>query len=137
MKTSPADLLKLHDLRVTEVRKSCIRHLQKSSSAISSTELEKELKGVDRITLYRTLISFEESGIVHHSIDAAGQKKYALCADSCDSHKHHDNHIHFHCNSCGESECLDDQTPTNLKLPKGYQVKDVQFNVMGICSNCN
>lgn len=137
MKTNPADLLKSHNLRVTDVRKSCVRSLQKSNSALSNAELEKELHGVDRITLYRTLISFEESGMIHHSIDASGQKKYALCADHCDEHEHHDNHVHFHCNECGETECLDDQVPTDLKLPKGYNVSDIQFNVMGVCANCN
>lgn len=104
---------------------------------MSSSELEKELKGVDRITLYRTLISFEESGLIHHSVDASGQKKYALCAEHCDEHEHHDNHIHFHCNSCGETECLDDEVPSKLNLPKGYKVNDIQFNVMGTCANCS
>lgn len=118
------------------MRKSCIRLLQKSKGAMSNSELEKEIKGVDRITLYRTLIAFEECGLIHHSVDAAGQKKYALCDTCCNEHKHHDNHVHFHCNSCGETECLENQIPTDLDLPKGYQVKDFQFNVMGICPNC-
>lgn len=110
--------------------------MQKAKRALSSSELEKQLKGVDRITLYRTLLSFEESGLIHHSIDASGQKKYAFCAEHCDAHEHHDNHVHFHCNTCGESECLEDQVPADLKLPKGYEVSDIQFNVMGICSKC-
>jgi Fur family ferric uptake transcriptional regulator len=137
LKTSPTELLKSHNLRVTDVRKSCIRLLQKSNRAISSAELEKVLDGVDRITLYRTLISFEESGLVHHAVDAAGQKKYALCADHCDTHEHHDNHVHFHCTECGNTNCLNNEVPTDLKLPKGYQVNDIQFNVMGVCKNCN
>ena len=136
MKKSPTDLLKSHQLRVTDVRKSCIRLLQKTTSAMSSSELEKELDGVDRITLYRTLLSFEECGLIHHSVDASGQKKYALCSDHCDEHEHHDNHVHFHCSSCGETECLDNEVPTDIKLPKGYQINDVQFNVMGVCAKC-
>ena len=137
MRKNPTDLLKSHQLRVTDVRKSCIRSLQRSSGALSSSELEKELNGVDRITLYRTLISFEECGLIHHSIDASGQKKYALCAEHCDEHEHHDNHVHFHCTECGNTNCLDNEVPSDLKLPAGYQISDIQFNVMGVCPKCH
>ena len=103
---------------------------------MSSADIEGKLKNVDRITLYRTLLAFEDNGLIHHSIDGTGQKKYALCHDHCDEHVHHDNHLHFHCQSCGKTSCLHNEIPTQLKLPEGYQVKDVQFNLMGVCPDC-
>lgn len=137
MKKSATELLKAHGLRVTEVRKSCIKILNRATGAMSSAEIEKALDGVDRITLYRTLLSFEESGLVHHSVDAAGQKKYALCSDRCDEHEHNDNHVHFHCTTCGLTKCLDNEVPSDIKLPEGYQINELQFNVMGVCPSCH
>ena len=134
--SSATELLRSHGLRVTEMRKACIAVLEQSSGAISSSEIEGQLKGVDRVTLYRTLVSFEESGLIHHSINDAGQKKYALCSDHCDTHEHHDNHVHFHCSVCGNTECLDNEVPTNLNLPAGYRIQEIQFNVMGTCDTC-
>ena len=137
MKKTATTLLKDHNLRVTEVRKACIKVLQSANGGMSNAEIENALNGVDRITLYRTLLSFEESGLAHHSIDAAGQKKYALCSDHCDEHEHNDDHVHFHCTECGITKCLDNQVPSNIKLPEGYRVSELQFNVMGVCPNCN
>ena len=137
MRKPASTLLKEHGLRVTDVRKACIQVLDKASGALSSSDIESELNGVDRITLYRTLLSFEESGLVHHSVDAAGQKKYALCADHCDEHEHHHDHVHFHCTKCGLTECMENELPTGLQLPDGYYVSEVQFNVMGVCPRCH
>ena len=137
MNKSTTELLKHHGLRVTEVRKACIRILKKAEGGLASAEIEKTLKGVDRITLYRTLLSFEECGLIHHSVDAAGQKKYALCSDHCDEHEHNDNHVHFHCTSCGTTKCLENEVPSDIRLPKGYQMSEVQFNVMGVCPSCH
>lgn len=137
MKTSASSILKSHKLRVTDFRKICISILQKAEGGISSSDIEKQIKDVDRTTLYRTLLSFEESGVIHHSVDANGQKKYALCESQCTEHVHHDNHLHFHCSSCGKTSCLNNEIPPKLKLPEGYLVKDVQFNLMGICADCN
>jgi Fur family ferric uptake transcriptional regulator len=131
-----AYLIKSHGLRVTEMRKACIGVLEKSSGAISSSEIEDKLKGVDRVTLYRTLVSFEECGLIHHSVNDAGQKKYALCSEHCDTQEHHDNHVHFHCSACGNTECLDNEVPSNISLPRGYQINQIQFNVMGTCGKC-
>lgn len=136
MKKTASALLKTHKLRVTDFRKNCITLLQKANVGLSSSDIESKLDNVDRITLYRTLLAFEDSGLVHHSIDASGQKKYALCDDHCDEHVHHDNHLHFHCEKCGKTSCLDNEVPTSLKLPEGYLVKDVQFNLMGVCAEC-
>jgi Fur family ferric uptake transcriptional regulator len=135
-KTASA-LLKDHGLRITDVRKSCVSVLSKANGALSNAEIESQLEGVDRITLYRTLLSFEECGLIHHSVDASGQKKYALCSDHCDEHEHHDNHVHFHCTECGKTNCLDNEVPSDLSLPKGYRISEIQFNVMGVCPSCN
>lgn len=137
MKRTASALLKEHGLRVTDIRKSCISVLDKASGALSNSEIESQLEGIDRITLYRTLLAFEESGLVHHSIDASGQKKYALCAEHCDEHEHHDDHVHFHCTKCGQTECMDNEVPSGFKLPDGYHVSEIQFNVMGTCPKCN
>ena len=57
--------------------------LAAGGSAVSSQEIEQNLKGIDRITLYRILKAFEEVGLIHSIADGSGKTKYALCSTSC------------------------------------------------------
>lgn len=129
-------LLKRHELRITPVRKECLRVLLNSRSALPHGDIEAALKDVDRITLYRTLRTFEDHGIIHHAVDADGQKKYALCSEQCNEHEHNDHHLHFHCQECGTTSCLDTPVPEGLHLPNGYEIESFQFNVIGKCPDC-
>ena len=88
------EILDKQELRKTPARQSVLGFFLKQTFAIGHSTLEKELSTFDRVTLYRTLASFEEKGIIHKILDDSGVVKYALCS-SCDSHHHHDEHVHF------------------------------------------
>ena len=132
-------ILEDHGLRRTNFRKEVLSIFVKNKGkAITNADVESELNDFDRITLYRTLKSFENKGLIHLAIDTSGQTKYALCGDSCDVHQHTDGHAHFHCNKCGETQCMDDiSRDIGELIPEGYVVEDVQVNFSGICSACN
>jgi len=131
----PEVLLRAHGLRATAVRCRVLDVLNVRASACSMSELSDALNG-DRVTLYRTLKTFEESGIIHRVQDGTTQDKYALCGSDCSSSSHQHDHAHFHCKSCGDTVCLDVPAPPSPVLPKGYRVATVHFTLSGECANC-
>ena len=134
---NPAELLRSADLRVTQTRLDVIGIFTKHDFAIGNNTIEDALPEVDRITVYRTLKTFEESGIIHKVLDSAGSMKYALCEEVCLSHDHHhDHHVHFHCDNCDNTYCIDEVSVPDIKLPGGYVIKDKSLIITGTCENC-
>ena len=107
-----------------------------SDVAVSNQVIEASFEHIDRITLYRTLKTFEDMGIVHRIVDSSARPKYALCADGCSHHEHHDHHVHFECAQCGDVTCLNDIKTPELHLPKGYVVEEVSVIAKGLCGRC-
>jgi len=129
-------LLKQHGLRKTTTRLQILSAFIQSTRALHHGELESQLPDIDRITLYRTLKSFEESGIIHKALDSTQQQRFALCTDSCSHEEHAHDHIHFHCTQCDQTMCLDEKVPTP-RLPQGFHIHATHFAVDGICPQCN
>ena len=132
------DLLHEADLRITKSRKLVLDLLaQTGDQAISSNDIEQNLTGIDRITLYRILKTFEDSGLIHSVADGSGKTKYAMCSHDCSPSEHHHNHIHFHCRICDVTSCLDTVKLPSIGLPADYTMEELRFVVTGICSSCN
>lgn len=129
-------ILKKHDLRKTPVRIKVLEFFLANSEAISHSKLEQELKETDRVTLYRTLKTFEESGIIHNAMDGTGTNRYALCQGACEHHHHEDHHAHFNCGKCGKTFCLDEVTVPLVQLPNGYTQESAHLVIKGICEIC-
>ena len=132
------NLLHQADLRITKSRKLVLDLLvQTGDQAISSSDIEQNLAGIDRITLYRILKTFEDSGLVHSVSDGSGKTKYAFCSHDCSPDEHHHDHIHFHCRICDVTSCLDAVKLPRVELPDQYAMEEMRFVVTGICSRCN
>jgi len=129
-------ILKRHKLRVTPFREEVLSLFTGSDMALSSNDLESKLQNPDRITLYRTLKSFEEMGIIHKAFDGTNTQKYALCEADCDEHDHHDEHVHFHCETCQNTFCLDHVYVPKIEMPNGFVAKQTNMVVNGVCQNC-
>lgn len=130
------DVLNRHRLRVTQSREDVLELLLSSEVAVSNQLIETRLDHIDRITLYRTLKTFEDKGILHKILDSSAKPKYAICEEGCDDHHHDDHHIHFECAKCGDVTCLTEVKTPSLELPKGYKVQEVNVIAKGLCSNC-
>ena len=136
MKDDFKQILKKHGLRITDCRLDVVQHFLEEKNALSQGDLEHKFKQYDRVTLYRTLNSFLESGILHKIPNESGTATYGLCHDTCGPDHHDHNHIHFKCNTCGQIECLDDREVPVVTIPKGYTMERVNLIVDGICAEC-
>jgi Fur family ferric uptake transcriptional regulator len=67
------------DIKPTAMRELVLKVLTNQNSAISLSELEHKFEKADRITLYRTLKTFEVNKLMHSIEDGTGSSKYALC----------------------------------------------------------
>ena len=111
--------------------------LGKNHLEYSHTELESLLNKMDRVTLYRVLKDFEETGLVHKIIDMGGVTRFALCKHSCPDGNHSDNHVHFNCQDCNKVFCMDKIVVPELRMPKGYRAMGAHTLLYGLCSNCS
>ncbi|PWK77242.1 Fur family ferric uptake transcriptional regulator [Mucilaginibacter oryzae] len=130
-------LLQKNHLHVTAPRLSVLELIDSRESATSQPYLEKNInQGVDRVTLYRILKTFEEKGILHKVIDANGTANYAMCSEDCREGHHHDEHVHFNCTNCQQLYCLRDFELPPLKLPPGYTAENINMLISGVCEHC-
>jgi Fur family transcriptional regulator, ferric uptake regulator len=135
---STAHLLQEAGLRQTSARLFVLDKFSNCEWALSHKDLEDHaLKELDRVTIYRTLHTFESKGLLHKVLDSGGVAHYALCKSKCDSHQHIDNHMHFHCNLCGRIYCLTDFDPKLLMVPQGFKIETSQIKLDGMCKFCN
>ncbi len=131
--------LKQHNLRHTEAREEVLDLFYSKNFALSHGGLEGELQErFDRVTIYRTLKTFLDKGIIHKVLDDEGTVKYAMCKDACqsDDHTHHHDHVHFKCLACGQTTCLDQVQIPSLPLPEGYKRQEINLLVQGTCPDC-
>ncbi len=128
-------LLKTHALRITDCRIDILEKFHQANHALSFKDLETTLEDYDRVTLYRTLHSFIEKGLLHRIPSDDGFASFGLCSTECNEEAHHHNHVHFKCNLCGHIECLSDYDVPEIVLP-GYEVKETNLIVNGVCKVC-
>lgn len=125
-----------YGIKPTAVRILVLEKLHNQASAKSVSGLEAQLASAERATLYRTLQTFEQHGLVHHIDDGTGITKYALCDSACSGGEHQDMHVHFHCHTCGSTVCLPDTRIPEFPLPDHYQADQYELVIHGTCGGC-
>lgn len=132
-----AQTLTRHGLRQTAGRRAVLQVLAESPFAMSGSEIEERLEpGMDRITLYRILKSFEENGLIHRVVDTSDVVRYAACSIECSAHAHFDNHVHFKCSTCRHIYCLPQVTVPAVALPARFEVSTRDYLLGGVCRDC-
>ncbi len=130
-------LLRDHNMRLTHCRQETLMLFLQKPYALTNAFFEENLRGNhDRITIYRTLRSFLKSGILHKVLDDNGGIKYALCKENC-LPEHNHQHVHFKCEVCNKTVCLEEVKIPELHLPQGYNTDEVSMLVTGICDQCS
>jgi Fur family ferric uptake transcriptional regulator len=137
LENKASDLLRRKHLSITDSRKKILSLFLNNKDALAHADIEKKAgEKFDRVTVYRTLQTFVEKGIVHTIPTADNAILYALCKDCGEDH-HHDDHVHFVCSNCNVTICLDDIVSPEIHLPAGYMAENVQVVINGICKVCN
>ncbi len=137
MPKNAVDILKQNRLSITGSRQKILEFFLSNGGALSHADIEKNVgEAFDRVTIYRTLQTFVEKGIIHLIPTTDNSIKYALCKNDCAPGHHHDNHVHFICDECEKIICLDQVTIPVVRLPKGFTPQHSEMVVTGICGEC-
>ena len=137
MQTAISAILKKNQLSVTDSRRKILELFLENPSALEHRDIEeKSGEKFDRVTIYRTLQTFVEKGIVHTIPTSDNSVHYALCKDECFEGHHYDNHVHFVCDKCQTTYCLDGIVVPDVKLPAGFKPTQIDVVVNGLCKNC-
>ena len=128
------ETLKQFNLRKTKIRVAVLDSLSQSTVAQSYSTMQNALHEFDRTTLYRTLLTLTEYGLIHKAYEENGESFYARCF-GCTEQVHNHEHLHLKCSSCGGVECIEisDQLKSSLgQLP----FQEINISAKGACSTC-
>ena len=101
----------------------------------SLADIESLQLSMDKSSIFRVLTLFLEHDVVHSFEDGRGILNYELCR-SDGKCSQSDNHVHFYCESCQRSFCLDDIHIHDIPLPDGFYAHSLSFVVKGECAEC-
>lgn len=137
MQSQVEQILKENGIPNTDTRRKILNLFLKQDYALAHSDIEKKMRGaLDRVTVYRTLQTFQEKGLIHTIPTSDNSIRYALCKNGCYEGQHHDNHVHFLCDKCGDTVCLEKVIAPPIRLPRGFKGKHVDVVVNGICKDC-
>lgn len=122
-------------IRPTANRILVMKTLMGEQNPQSLSNLERKMISMDKSSIFRTLTLFLEHDVVHAFEDGRGVLCYELCEEkgACD---HHDGHIHFYCESCQRSFCMEDIHIPSFELPEGFYPHSISFVIKGECPDC-
>ena len=131
---SAAELIRAAGVKLTPARQRVLELLNSAGRPLSHADIEAALVAmpVDRVTLYRVLDSLVANALALKAVDIKGIFHYSAVA----AHHPHSSHVHFHCTDCGGSFCLDAKPPAAPKLPHGFQLSAIAFELRGTCKSC-
>ncbi|MGB0452998.1 MAG: Fur family transcriptional regulator [Bacteriovoracaceae bacterium] len=144
------DILQSEGLRITQSRLSVATILIKNNALLTPEEiynriLKSKTLSSDQASVYRTLSTFEELGLVKKSIFQGEPARYMLESfekKKCQGHDHDHDHAHEHyfkCVKCKKIEpftgCLVSQKEKELEK-KGYRNLSHHLEITGICPSC-
>lgn len=123
---------------MTRGRVRVLDALHAAPQPLCHAELESRLgddpeAAIDRVTLYRILDSLVACGLALKAVDTRGVFRFSAAS----ARREHAGHIHFRCTGCGGVFCLKAEPPPPPKLPRGFRLGEVEFDVRGTCAGCS
>lgn len=128
-------MLKAAKLYRTKPRADILKILLKAGKPLTQNQIAQRLrkKRLDKVTIYRTLETLLEVGLVHKAFMQKRAWHFEL-ADNCTESQCHP---HFTCTRCGATHCLMDVSLPMAKSPhKGFVIKHQQVRLEGLCPKC-
>ena len=129
------DVLRTHGLRMTPQRRAIVAEIMRTKGHISPTALARkvqgEMPGVNASTIYRTLATLEEVGVLAHAHLESGAE-YHRAEEAA--------HIHLACANCGDEDDLSlDEAQMLIEVIQhhhGFQPDLTHFAISGLCADC-
>lgn len=124
------------NIKPTANRVIVARELMHATRPMSLLELDYAILTMDRSSIFRVLKVFADQMMVHEIDDGSGSIKYELCH----GHGHcslDDMHIHFYCEQCHRTFCLEQIHIPDVTLPEGFNAHYYNFVAKGICPECS
>lgn len=124
-------LLKTKNQRVSAPRVALLAFFIAHPGARCLTEIQRYFHQlIDRVTVYRTLHVFVETGLLLRFFDKKGNSLYLF-------HHYNSNiHPHLKCRCCDAILCLPALPEDYLKQLKPFQIKEMSFLLEGVCKDC-
>ena len=124
-----------HGVKATSNRIVVLKELALSPRPLTLAELEMKILSIDKSGIFRTLMLFKAHHLAHAIEDGSGSMRYELC------HSHSDDvdddlHVHFFCECCQRTFCLDGVPMPEVSVPPGYKATSASHIVKGICPEC-
>ena len=128
-------ILAEHGVKATVNRLLIARALADAHRPLTMTELEDLLETIDKSNVFRTLQVFREAHLVHALEDTGDGVRYEFCHSHTDGHDD-DLHVHFYCEQCHRTYCLEDKPVPVVDPPDGFLVESSSMLLRGICPSC-
>lgn len=121
--------------RITAPRRAVVEALLSGGGHISVEEVAEQLADHDPpihlSTVYRTLETLEDAGVVTHAHVGHGRAVYRLAGTA---------HLHAECDTCGKvihlpADALDDLAAT-LAESDDFELQTTHFSLLGRCAEC-
>jgi Fur family transcriptional regulator, ferric uptake regulator len=124
------------ELYCTEARVAILKVLMQTPRPLRQNQIAEHptSKTLNKVTIYRTLESLVEVGLVHRAFMQKRAWHFEL-AHHCSKTQCHP---HFTCLNCGQTHCL-----TGISMPmaespyKGFTISRQQVRLEGICPACH
>lgn len=128
-------VLNQHGIKVTANRLMIARALADAHRPLSMTELEDLLETIDKSSIFRTLLVFRDAHLVHALEDTGDGVRYEFC-HSHNEDRDEDLHVHFYCERCHKTYCLEDTPVPSVTVPEGFSTESASMLLRGVCPNC-
>ena len=128
-------LLKSAKLKRTQPRRTTLCVLLAAGRPQTAEEIISAIpRGCpNKVTVYRTLESLVEAGLVHRAFVDGRGRHYEL-ADKCTERQCHP---HFVCTDCGQTHCLTEVSVSMVSnTPAGFIINRQQVRLEGLCPEC-
>ncbi|MBO4811862.1 MAG: transcriptional repressor [Prevotella sp.] len=129
-------LLTSHGVKPTSNRIVVLRALATSARPLTLLELENRILTIDKSGVFRALTLFRDHHLVHTIDDGSGAMRYELC-HSHSQQEDDDLHVHFFCERCQRTFCLDGVAVPQVTVPPGFTVRSANYIVKGFCPDCD
>lgn len=129
------ELLLRHGIKPTANRIVVVKALAAMDRPMSLKEMEYKILSIDRSGVFRALSLFKDHHLVHVIEDGSDSARYELCRSMTEG-EDDDTHVHFFCERCQHTFCMEGIGIPQVELPEGYVVCTANYVVKGLCPDC-